>query len=268
MATDALEAVGAEFVVESYSGDDWAQVLARNFWFVMLAMGGMLVAGALAAASASGVSLGHFFAVGAAAADSYGRAQSTMAWATGVNFLGMGFILSGITMVLVNIVRTLRDSGADVQGSLRAEETLQLRKPIEGQLAPYVMMLGLMILGAGLAFGAVVATKLGAIPAPLLVKGGSALAGDNLAGFGSAQAIGTWIGPVRFAGLATIFGSIVLALRVIIKTLRYQAFRVTELVATGHVPTRSKGHARRVSVSTGSRKVSTRRRSSTRTRAA
>jgi hypothetical protein len=54
----------------------------------------------------------------------------------------MGFILSSITMVLVNIVRTLRDSGRDVQQALGAEEVVKLRKPFEGRLVPFVMMAG------------------------------------------------------------------------------------------------------------------------------
>jgi hypothetical protein len=42
----------------------------------------------------------------------------------------------------VNIVRTLRDSGRDVQQALGAEEVVKLRKPFEGRLVPFVMMAG------------------------------------------------------------------------------------------------------------------------------
>ncbi len=229
MAANATEIVGQEYQTEPYAGDDWSQSLARRMWFPMLAMGVMLVLGALAVGSIAGLSLGDFFAR-TGDADSLGRARSAVAWATGANFLGMGFILSGITMVLVNIVRTLRDSGKDVQESLHASEVVKLRKPVEGRFLPYVMMGGLMILGTALVFSVVQATKLGAIPANLLVAA-SGLTGENLARFGAVASIDAWLAPLRFVGLATIFGSIVLALRVIIKTLRFQSFRVTQLLA-------------------------------------
>lgn len=229
MATKAVDVINEEFEVEPYSGDDWAQALARRTWLVMLGMGVMLVLGALAAASFAGLSLADAFSGVDGAADSFGRARSTGAWLTGVGFLGMGFILSSITMVLVNIVRTLRDSGKDVQESLGANEVVKLRKPVEGRLLPHVMMAGLMILLAGVVFGAYQAVQYGSIPADLLASR-VGIIGDDLANFGTAEAIGQWVGPLRLVGLATIFGSIVLVLRVIIKTLRFQAFRVTQLI--------------------------------------
>lgn len=223
--TDALR---EEFDVVPYSGDDWAQAMARNMWWLMVAMGFMLVLGALAAGTIAGLQLGDLF--GGGAVDNAGRAQSTIAWATGVNFLGMGFILGGITMVLVNIVRTMRDAGADVQEAVEAAEVVKLRKPWEAQWLPHVMMAGLMVLIGAFVASLFQANELGSITASQLANAPEALSGENVERFGTAQAIGAWVGPVRFVGLATIFGSIVLALRVIIRSLRFQAFRLTELV--------------------------------------
>lgn len=231
--TDTLR---AEFDVERYSGDDWAQALARNLWWLMVAMGVMLVVGALALASYAGVQLGELFdASGNAAIDNVGRARATQAWATGLNFLGMGFILSGITMVLVNIVRTLRDAGRDVQLSVGTNEIQKLRKPWEGQWLPHVMMAGLMALMGAFVVSIIVAVELGSMDPEALAAAPQGLSGEDLTSFGTAQAFEAWLGPLRFVGLATIFGSIVLALRVIIRTLRFQAFRVTEL-AEGEPP--------------------------------
>ena len=88
----------------------------------------------------------------------------------GVAFVGMGLILSSITMVLVNVVRTLRDTGRDVQGAVGATSITQLRRPLTGQLIPHVMMLGLAVLTGGLVIGIVQATKLGNLPPAALAS--------------------------------------------------------------------------------------------------
>lgn len=226
----SAQPAGAEFDVEPYRGDDWAQSLARTMWLPMLAMGLMAVLTGLVLGAWAGPLIGDFFQEGTPAADDFGRAQAIGAVGSGITFAGMGFILSGIAMLLVNIVRTLRDAGRDVQESFGASEVLKLRKPWEGKLLPYVMMAGDMILLAGVVLGVVVAVKLGSIPPAVLAAAGTgALRGDNLTKFGVAQAILAWVGPLRLVGIATVFGSIVLALRVIIRTLRFQSFRLVEL---------------------------------------
>lgn len=52
-----------------------------------------------------------------------------------------------------------------------------------------------------------------------------------------------WIAPVRFAGLPTTFTSIVLALRVIVRTLRFQSYRVTELAEAAVQPWKTREEA-------------------------
>lgn len=209
-----------------YTGDDWAQALARTLWFPMLAMGLMAVALGLVTGIYSGIEIGDFF--GGGTADDLGRGTATMAWTTGVIFLGMGFLLSAITMTLVNIVRTLRDTGRDVQVSVRAREILKLEKPLTGHLIPWVMMMGLMAVMGGFVVSIVQATLFGGLPAAGLADP-SSLSGGNLADFGAAQAINGWLRPLLLSGLALIFASIVLALRTIIKTIRYQAQRIEDL---------------------------------------
>lgn len=209
-----------------YSGDDWAQALARVFWFPMLAMGLMAVTLGLVSGSAAGVAIGDFFGGGEPA--DLGRGTATAAWTNGTLFLGMGFILSAITMTLVNIVRNLRDTGRDVQRSVGAGEILKLKKPLTGHLIPHVMMMGLMAVIGGFVVSIAQANLLGGIP-PSALADPSTLSGGNLADFGAAQAISAWLRPLLLFGLALIFTSIVLALRTIIKTIRYQAQRIQEL---------------------------------------
>lgn len=211
---------------EPYKGDDRAQAMARTLWFPMLAMGLMAVTLGLVTGAYSGLQLGDFF--GGESSAHLGRATATTAWATGTVFLGLGFILSAITMTLVNIIRTLRDSGKEVQESVGASEVTKLTKPIEGKLVPPVMMMGLMVVVAGFVLGIVQAFLVGGVPSAALADPAT-LSGGDLADFGAFQAIGAWVQPLRLFGLALIFTSVVLALRTIILTITYQGQRVREL---------------------------------------
>jgi hypothetical protein len=209
-----------------YKGDDFPQNLAKRLWFPMLAMGLMAVAVGLVGGSVAGVSFGDFF--GGGGFDDLGTAEATKEWALGTTFLGMGFILSSVTMVLVNILWTLRDTGRDVQLSAGAREVTQLKKPLTGHLVPHVMMMGLFIVMAGFVIAIVRANLIGGID-PQGLADPSVLSAADLADLGTSQAIDGWIAPLKFTGLATIFASIVLALRTIIKGIRFQAQRVEEL---------------------------------------
>src|SRR6266508_1180750 len=95
---------------EPYKGDDWAQSLSRFMATPLFVMGVMAVLTSLALGIAGGVNIGEFF--GALANPDFadlGRAEVLGQWTGAVAFLGMGFILGGVVMHLVNIVRTLRD---------------------------------------------------------------------------------------------------------------------------------------------------------------
>lgn len=210
----------------AYRGDDIPQKMAKRLWFPMLGMGLMAVTVGLVTGGYSGLQLGDFFA--GDTVNNLGRATATGAWATGTVFLGLGFIVSSITMVLVNIIRTLRDTGRDVQESVGAHQITQLRKPLVGKLVPHVMAMGLLIVVAGFVVGIVQAATLGSIPASGLANPAT-LTGADLADYGTAQAIGAWVQPLRLFGLAGIFTSVVLALRAIIQGITYQAQRVREL---------------------------------------
>lgn len=212
----------------SYTGDDWSQTLARTLWLPMLLMGLMAVAVGLVASIDAGVDIGDFFGGESAAALRTGTAVTT--WAVATTFLGMAFILSSITMVLVNIIRTLRDTGRDVQQAVGARKVTKLRKPLTGHLTPHVMMMGLMTVIAAFVVSVVQANLISGIP-PDGLANPAALQGGDLADYGTTQAWAQWLGPLRLFGLALIFVSIVLALRTIIKAITFQAQRVYELSA-------------------------------------
>lgn len=216
-----------------YKGDDLPQTMARLLWLPKLVMGVMAVGVGLVASIVAGINIADFF--GGDPAESLRTGQAVNAWAVGTVFLGLGFILSAITMALVNIVRTLRDTGRDVQQAVGAREVTQLRKPWTGHLIPHVMMLGLMLVIAAFVVGVFQANLLADIPAAGLTDPAQ-LQGENLADFGTVQATAQWIGGLRLLGLATIFLSIILALRTITRAIAFQSQRVQELASerAGH----------------------------------
>lgn len=216
-----------------YKGDDAPQTMARVMWLPMLAMGLMAVAIGFVASVSAGVEIGDFF--GGEGAEALRTGRSTGAWAVATVFLGMAFILSSITMVLVNILRTMRDSGRDVQQSLRAREILQLEKPWTGHLIPPVMMMGMMTVVVAFGLGVWQATLISDVPAAGIADA-SVLEGEALADLGTAEAVGQWLGPLNLLGLALIFVSIVLALRTIVKAITFQAQRLQQLAREAGSP--------------------------------
>lgn len=217
--TDRLESI-------PYKGDDLAQKMAKTMWLPMLVMGVMATAAGLVIAVASGTSTGEFF--GGGTFDDLGRGQALKEVGLGTSFLGMAFILSAITMTLVNIIRTLRDTGSNLQRTVGASQITQLKKPLTGKLIPPVMMMGLMITVVGAILAYYMASLFGGID-PQGLQNASALSPSDLANLGTAEALDKWVPPLKLFGLALIFVSIVLALRTIIKTLRFQGQRVIEL---------------------------------------
>ncbi|MDZ7733144.1 MAG: hypothetical protein U5R31_08510 [Acidimicrobiia bacterium] len=209
-----------------YQGDDWAQNLARTMALPLLAMGLMAVAGGLAAGIVGGVNFGDFFAPGGEVGD-LGRAEAAVQVAGATLFLGMGLILGGITMTLVNVVRNLRDAGRDVQESLGAQP-LQLRKPLTGKLTPLVMMMGVMIEVVAFAVGLVAAFAIGGVDPAAIADPAVASAGD-LGDIGFVRAVSAWLPGLRLLGVAVILGSITLTLTTIRSAIRFQSDRITEL---------------------------------------
>lgn len=172
--------------------------LARKLWLPMLLMGlGAVVGGVVA-----GV-------VQATLDDPLEFAQ-VGAWKPGLVFLGIGLLLSAITLLLVRILGELLAGGRRLQVSL-GEEALMITPPWTRRIFPVAMMMGLATLIFTFAFGFVQAAKLDTDPA-------------------GAADIGAWLAPLRFAGPALIFTAIAFALLTIVKVLRFQADRITQIV--------------------------------------
>ena len=215
-----------------YRGDDLPQKMAKTMAVPMLVMGVMAVAVGLVVGVIAGVNFGDWFAsvAGSPNFNDLGRAEVALHLSAAFTFLGMGFILGAIVMSLVNIVRTLRDAGRDLQHSLGAE-AVQLRKPWTGKLTSVVMMMGVMTLIAAFVIGIVAAVSIGGINPATIADPASGTSGD-VADLGVARALGAWLPGLRFVGVATLLTSVALVLATIQNVLRFQAQRVDELATT------------------------------------
>jgi len=175
--------------------------MARALWAPMLAMGAMAV---LAGFILSLVQTGKV-------ATDPSLAAQLSAWVQGLQFLGEGFLLSGISFLLGSILAALRSGGGEVQESLGvAVKTLAM--PTTAKLFVGLMILGLMVE----VFQFVVYIAVATFHDPTTIASYFA-----------------WLGPVREAGLGLLLSGIVLALATIARALGFQSWRIREIITTG-----------------------------------
>lgn len=176
--------------------------MARVLWAPMLAMGAMLVGGGLALS---------FVATANVTADP-ALAAAQRAWVQGLQFLGEGALLSGISFLLATILGAIREGGGEVQESLGLT-VRTLRVPTTAKLFVALMITGLMV-------------EIGQLIGYIYI----AVAGDTsvYASFSAA------LGPLREFGLGVLLAGIVLALATIARALGFQFSRITDIITTGH----------------------------------
>ena len=127
------------------------------------------------------------------------------AWTQGLQFLGEGLLLSGISFLLGTILWAIRTAGAEVQSGLGVS-VKTLKMPTTAKVFVVLMMLGLMV-------------SMLQFVLYLVVAGGV----DNpLAWF-------AFLGPFRELGLALILSGIAMALVSIGTALDFQFERVVQL---------------------------------------
>lgn len=167
--------------------------MAKSMWRPMLAMGIMAVA------------IG--FLTSLTWADTGSLTAS--AWTQGLQFLGEGMLLAGVSFLLGTILWSIRTGGGEVQQGLGvAVKTLKM--PNTAKLFVAFMMLGLM-------------TSVAQFVGYLVVAAG----GVNTAAWLA------FLGPLRELGLALILAGITLALVTIGNVLRFQFDRIIEIIKTG-----------------------------------
>ena len=175
--------------------------LASLMWLPMLAMAAMaLFVGFILA----------LVAAGNVASDPQ-LAVPQRAWVQGLQFLGEGFALAGISFLLARILAALRSGGGEVQQGLGLTvETL--RMPVTAKIFVVLMVAGLMVEIVQFIAYAVVA--------------GMTDATDIAIAF-------TWLGPLREFGLGLLLAGIVLALATIARALDFQTARVVQIITRG-----------------------------------
>lgn len=167
--------------------------MARTMWAPMLAMGFMALIGGLLVS----------FAWAASPADT-----GLQAWTQGLQFLGEGMLLAGISFLLGSILADLRSGGGEVQESLGvAVKTLKM--PATAKAFIGLMAVGLMVSVAQFVL--------------------------YLAAIGTADVATwfAWLGPLREFGLGLILAGIVLALVTIGNVLGFQFQRIRDIATTG-----------------------------------
>jgi hypothetical protein len=168
-------------------------------WFPMIVMGPMLVAAGVVTSVVWSNNIGTRTGLGASA------------WTQGLQFLGEGLVLAGISFLLGSILGSLREGGGDVQQTLGLNVTT-LKMPATAKAFVALMATGLMI--SMVQFGLYLYT----------------LTFDTAA---EVAVWWAWLGPLRELGLALLLAGIVLALATIANVLGFQFSRIRSIVATG-----------------------------------
>jgi hypothetical protein len=176
--------------------------MARTMWFPMVVMGPMFVIAGLVTSIVWGNNVGTSTGIAASA------------WTQGLQFLGEGLVLAGISFLLGTILGSLREGGAEVQKALGIN-VVTLKMPATAKAFLVFMVAGLMVSMAQLGFYIYTVTGL------------------NAESFADIAPWWAWLGPFREIGLALLLAGIVLALATIANVLGFQFSRIRSIAATG-----------------------------------
>jgi len=169
--------------------------MAKRMWGPMLVMGYMAV---LAGLVVSFVWAGDPADVALAS------------WTQGLQFLGEGLLLAGISFLLGTILASLREGGGEVQVALGLT-VKTLNMPKTAKVFVGLLALGVMVSMLQFVLYLVVAN-----------------------GVGNPAAWLAWLGPLREVGLGLILSAVVMALVTIGDVLGFQFDRIKEIVTTGN----------------------------------
>jgi hypothetical protein len=176
--------------------------MARTMWFPMIVMGPMFVLAGLVTSLVWANNVGTSTGIGASG------------WTQGLQFLGEGLVLSGISFLLGSILASLREGGAEVQKALGLN-VITLKMPATAKAFVALMVAGLMV--SMVQFGLYIYT----------------VTGLNADTFAQIAPWWAWLGPFRELGLALLLAGIVLALATIANVLGFQFSRIRSIAATG-----------------------------------
>ncbi len=246
MATQTATTVNGIAAVKVTGGDvemTGMQSMARKMWVPFIAMGlmivvisfilGLVISSMEASYFSNSKEVREAAVRGSDIAVEKGTIEAMKQWVPSFKFVGLGMMLGGITFLLATILGNLRVAGGRVQKALGADQVV-IKKPMIANIFPMLMMMGTMILIGAFIVSIVLAGTAGdywnnsiATVLDPATPGGE---GDALlADIGSIKAINAWLTPFKFVGMAFLFSGIALALLTIVKVLRFQASRLSEL---------------------------------------
>ena len=191
------------------------QSMASKMWAPWIIMGFMIVAVALIVDLITSSTVADYFSntkvaregavQGTELAQAKASIESVKAWLPGFKFLGMGMLLGGVTFLLATILGALRTGGGSVQQVLGAEVKL-IRPPTTAELFPMVMMVLMVAFIVGIVQANIAADYWNHSIATRLnpAEAGS----DILRDLGQIPALGTWLAPLMFVGLALVLSGI------------------------------------------------------------
>ncbi|MBC8506304.1 MAG: hypothetical protein H8D34_15690 [Chloroflexi bacterium] len=168
---------------------------------------------------------------GAAAGSAFVQANTTIhvteAWVPQLKFFGLGLGLMAITMALGTIAMKLRAMGDVILSHMPENQRPAMPAPPKAvRIFQLSTLMGVMILMIVLIIGILLAT--GVVPSywahSIMGDLNPAVSGSALlAQLGVVSSFATWLNPLRMVGMAFLFTSIILALKVIIGTLQLQS---------------------------------------------
>jgi len=173
--------------------------MAKTMWAPMLLMGVMAVV------------IGFILSLVWAGNVGTDTGLTASAWTQGLQFLGEGLVLAGVSFLLGSILAGVRSGGGEVQEALGLP-VKTLAMPTTAKAFVVLMMAGLMVSIAQFVL--------------YLVTTSFDNAADVALWF-------SWLGPLRELGLGLLLAGIVLALATIGKVLGFQFWRIRDIVTTG-----------------------------------
>ena len=218
------------------------QAMASKMWIPLIGMGMMIIVASFIIGLVNSANAADYFGASKEAREAAVRGselatqkafiEATKVWLPTFKFLGIGMLLGGVTFLLATILGALRTGGGRVQEALGIEVKI-LRPRLTAKLFPVAMMMGMMVLMAGLVVGIVLATATydywnHSIVSQLNPAGeGSSLLRD----LGTINAVKLWLEPFKFVGMALLLTGIGLALATVVRALRWQSNRLWDALS-------------------------------------
>ena len=179
------------------------QNMARMMWAPWVMMGfTIIVISLIIAVINASANVNDFFSLSKEARESTNSpvvgdlqsAETIKAWLPAFTFLGMGFLLGGITFALATILGTLRVAGGEVQHALGSQVRTP-PAPMPANIFPVLMMMGMMVLAINLGLGIWLATVANDVFGnPLATIGGAAAGSDLLDDLRTVETTAAWLG--------------------------------------------------------------------------